>query len=67
MSTGTGSSSWYRAINSLTSQMVRDIVRVAVPNKKFTDKETEIICNEFNNSLMFPPGKKKNTKQKKIK
>ncbi|XP_043288662.1 NAD kinase 2, mitochondrial isoform X2 [Venturia canescens] len=54
ISTGTGSSSWYRAINSLTTQMVKDILRVADPHKSHTEEELEKICTDFNNSLQFP-------------
>lgn len=57
VSTGTGSSSWYRAINSLTSQMVKDLLRVADPTKNYTEQEVDKICTSFNDSLQFPPGK----------
>ncbi|KAH0534241.1 NAD kinase 2, mitochondrial [Cotesia glomerata] len=53
ISTGTGSSSWYKAINSLTPQIVKEILNVATLNNKYTDKEIEKISNDYNNRLQF--------------
>ncbi|KAK0087241.1 hypothetical protein PV326_005259 [Microctonus aethiopoides] len=53
ISTGTGSSSWYKAINSLTSQMVKDILHVAMPTNNYSDEEIDKICCKFNDSLQF--------------
>ncbi|KAK0161094.1 hypothetical protein PV327_009609 [Microctonus hyperodae] len=55
ISTGTGSSSWYKAINSLTSQMVKDILHVAMPTNNYSDEEIDKICCKFNDSLQFSP------------
>ncbi|XP_063978221.1 NAD kinase 2, mitochondrial [Diachasmimorpha longicaudata] len=55
VSTGTGSSSWYKAINSVTSQMVSDLLRVAEPDKTLSDEQVDRICNTFNDSLQFSP------------
>ncbi|CAD6241600.1 GSCOCG00009300001-RA-CDS [Cotesia congregata] len=53
ISTGTGSSSWYKAINSLTPQIVKEVLNVATLNNKYTDKEIEKISNDYNNRLQF--------------
>ncbi|XP_011308228.1 NAD kinase 2, mitochondrial isoform X2 [Fopius arisanus] len=55
VSTGTGSSSWYKAINSVTPQMVSDLLRVAQPERTFSDEQIDWICHSFNNSLQFSP------------
>ncbi|XP_057334344.1 NAD kinase 2, mitochondrial [Microplitis mediator] len=53
VSTGTGSSAWYKAINSLTPQTVKEILNVASPTNKYTDKEIDKISSDYNNSLQF--------------
>ncbi|XP_011692743.1 PREDICTED: NAD kinase 2, mitochondrial isoform X2 [Wasmannia auropunctata] len=52
VSTGTGSTSWYKSIHSLNHQTVREILSF-VDKRKFTNDEIDAICSTFNNSLRF--------------
>ncbi|XP_031827339.1 NAD kinase 2, mitochondrial isoform X2 [Nomia melanderi] len=53
ISTGTGSTSWYKSINSVSPQIVRDIVNVVGEKREFSREEIEKICVTFNDSLRF--------------
>lgn len=53
VSTGTGSTSWYKAINSLSIQTVKEILRLTDEKRQFTTEQLEEICSTFNNSLQF--------------
>ncbi|KAG7201642.1 hypothetical protein KM043_004374 [Ampulex compressa] len=53
VSTGTGSTSWYKAINSLSPQTVQEILSLIDERNKFANDEIERICSSFNNSLQF--------------
>ncbi|KAL2717679.1 stAR-related lipid transfer protein 3 isoform X2 [Vespula squamosa] len=55
ISTGTGSTSWYKAINSVNPQLVRRIFRLLNDRTNFTDTEIDQICSKFNDSLHFKP------------
>lgn len=56
VSTGTGSTSWYKSINSLSHQTVREILSLIDTRRQFTNDEIENICSTFNSSLRFNPG-----------
>lgn len=56
VSTGTGSTSWYRAINCVSPQIVRGILSRMDLEAKYTHAEIERICADFNHSLQFSPG-----------
>lgn len=55
VSTGTGSTSWYRSINSVSPQVVKEILRF-LNKKEFSNEEIEQICSTFNATLSFNPG-----------
>ncbi|XP_066603974.1 NAD kinase 2, mitochondrial-like [Prorops nasuta] len=55
LSTGTGSTSWYRAINSLSTQTVEELLHLIDKNKTFKKDEVERICSEFNKNLQIKP------------
>lgn len=55
ISTGTGSTAWYKAINSISPQLVQQILGLVDDRKNFTDEEINQICTKFNNSLHFNP------------
>lgn len=55
ISTGTGSTAWYKAINSISPQLVQQILGLVDDRKNFTDDEINEICTKFNNSLHFNP------------
>lgn len=59
VATGTGSTSWFRTIKSLTPQIVEGVLEKACCEKKFTQKEIEKIGFEFNSSVQYPPGRLK--------
>lgn len=68
ISTGTGSTSWYKAINAISPQLVRQIFGLLDNNKNYTNADINDICCKFNNSLHFNPGTiKKKIKNKNIK
>lgn len=56
ISTGTGSTSWYKAINSIHPQLVRQIVSLLNGRTNFTNTDIDKICSKFNHSLHFSPG-----------
>lgn len=56
VTTGTGSTSWFRTIKSLTPQIVEEVLAKAYSEKKFTPKELEKICFDFNSSFLYAPG-----------
>ncbi|XP_014235737.1 NAD kinase 2, mitochondrial isoform X1 [Trichogramma pretiosum] len=53
VSTGTGSTSWYRAINCLNPQVVQDVLSSA-GLKDQTNSDIEKICSDFNSKIQFP-------------
>ncbi|XP_011874939.1 PREDICTED: NAD kinase 2, mitochondrial [Vollenhovia emeryi] len=53
VSTGTGSTSWYKSIHSLNHQTVRDILSFVDTKRQFTNDEINTICSTFNSSLRF--------------
>ncbi|KAM0732961.1 NAD kinase 2, mitochondrial [Formica fusca] len=53
VSTGTGSTSWYKSINSLSQQTVREILNLIDTKRQFTNDEIETICSTFNSNLRF--------------
>lgn len=53
VSTGTGSTSWYKSINSVNPQIVREIINVAGEKKQFSTEEIQKICSTFNDTLRF--------------
>ncbi|XP_012535091.1 NAD kinase 2, mitochondrial [Monomorium pharaonis] len=53
VSTGTGSTSWYKSIHSLNHQTVREILNLIDTKRKFTSDEIDMICSSFNSSLRF--------------
>ncbi|XP_058795973.1 NAD kinase 2, mitochondrial [Phymastichus coffea] len=57
VTTGTGSSSWYRNINCLNPQMVEDVLSAAGCNNKFSHEEFKKICFDFNSQLQYPAEK----------
>lgn len=57
VTTGTGSSSWYRAINALNPQMVEDVLTMARCEKIPKCEEMKRICYDFNSRLQYPAGK----------
>lgn len=57
ISTGTGSTSWYKSINSVNPQIVQDIVSAAGEKREFSGEEIEKICVAFNDSLRLDAGK----------
>ncbi|XP_008206935.1 NAD kinase 2, mitochondrial [Nasonia vitripennis] len=54
VTTGTGSSSWYRAINALNPQMVEDVLTMAGCKKVPKCEEMKKICYDFNSGLQYP-------------
>ncbi|XP_018354502.1 PREDICTED: NAD kinase 2, mitochondrial [Trachymyrmex septentrionalis] len=59
VSTGTGSTSWYKSIHSLNHQTVREILNLIDAKRSFTNDEIDIICSMFNSSLRFDAGDSK--------
>lgn len=57
VSTGTGSTSWYKSIHSVNHQTVREILSLVDTKRQFTNDEIDIICSMFNSSLRFDAGK----------
>ncbi|XP_076298142.1 NAD kinase 2, mitochondrial isoform X2 [Lasioglossum baleicum] len=55
VSTGTGSTSWYKSINSVNPQIVREIINVADEKKQFSTEEIQRICSAFNDTLHLHP------------
>ncbi|XP_012220251.1 NAD kinase 2, mitochondrial isoform X2 [Linepithema humile] len=53
VSTGTGSTSWYKSINSVSDQTVREILSLIDAKRQFTNDEIERICSIFNGSLRY--------------
>ncbi|EZA56110.1 hypothetical protein DMN91_010211 [Ooceraea biroi] len=53
VSTGTGSTSWYKSIHSLSQQTVREILRLVDGKQQVANGEIERICSTFNNSLQY--------------
>lgn len=56
VSTGTGSTSWYKSINSLSYQTAREILSLIDTKRQFTNDEIETICSTFNSNLRFDAG-----------
>ncbi|XP_018304317.1 NAD kinase 2, mitochondrial [Mycetomoellerius zeteki] len=59
VSTGTGSTSWYKSIHSLNHQTVREILNLIDTKRPFTNEEIDMICSTFNSSLRFDAGDSK--------
>ncbi|CAL7946153.1 unnamed protein product [Xylocopa violacea] len=57
VSTGTGSTSWYRSINSVSPQVVQEILGFLNEKKQFSREQIDKICTAFNNSLFFDADK----------
>lgn len=57
ITTGTGSTSWYKSINSVNPQIVQEILTLLNKEKQFTNEEINQICSTFNDSLYFDAGK----------
>ncbi|XP_054005898.1 NAD kinase 2, mitochondrial isoform X1 [Hylaeus anthracinus] len=55
VSTGTGSTSWHKSINSVNSQIVREILNLIDEKREFSNEEITKICTIFNSSLRFDP------------
>ncbi|OAD54597.1 NAD kinase domain-containing protein 1 [Eufriesea mexicana] len=53
VSTGTGSTSWYRSINSISPLTVQEILKLFNEKEQFSNYTIEKICSTFNNSLHF--------------
>ncbi|XP_032687065.1 NAD kinase 2, mitochondrial isoform X3 [Odontomachus brunneus] len=53
VSTGTGSTSWYRSMHSLSHQTVREILKLADSGRQFNNDEVDKICTTFNSGLRF--------------
>ncbi|XP_051176864.1 NAD kinase 2, mitochondrial isoform X1 [Leptopilina boulardi] len=53
VSTGTGSTSWFRSISCLSPQTVKEVLSFAEPQKIYLNEEVEKICSEYNNRLQF--------------
>ncbi|XP_029052621.1 NAD kinase 2, mitochondrial-like [Osmia bicornis bicornis] len=51
VSTGTGSTSWYKSINSVNSLVVQEILNLVDEKKQFSSEEIDKICSTFNSSL----------------
>ena len=51
--TGTGSTSWYKSITSVNTEIVQKILNLVDDKRKFSDQEIERICSVFNSSLLF--------------
>lgn len=56
VSTGTGSTSWYKSINSLSQQTVQEILSLIDTKRQFTNNEIETICSTYNSNLRFDAG-----------
>lgn len=56
ITTGTGSTSWYKSINSVNPQIVQEILTLLNKKKQFTNEEIDKICSTFNDSLYFDAG-----------
>ncbi|XP_014217699.1 NAD kinase 2, mitochondrial isoform X2 [Copidosoma floridanum] len=54
ITTGTGSSSWYRAINYLNPQTVEDVLRMAGCKDNYSSEDVKKICSDFNAQLQYP-------------
>ncbi|XP_018403344.1 PREDICTED: NAD kinase 2, mitochondrial [Cyphomyrmex costatus] len=59
VSTGTGSTSWYKSIHSLNHQTVREILSLIDTKQPFTNEEIDMVCSTFNSSLRFDAGDSK--------
>ncbi|XP_014488410.1 PREDICTED: NAD kinase 2, mitochondrial [Dinoponera quadriceps] len=53
VSTGTGSTSWYRSMHSLSHQTVREILELVDTQRQFSSDEVDKICTIFNSGLRF--------------
>ncbi|XP_012144689.2 NAD kinase 2, mitochondrial isoform X1 [Megachile rotundata] len=51
VSTGTGSTSWYKSINSVNPQIVHEILNLVNKKGQFSNEEIDKICSTFNESL----------------
>lgn len=57
VSTGTGSTSWHKSINSVNPQIVQEILNLTNETRYFNTEEIMKICSLFNSSLCFDPSK----------
>ncbi|XP_011501082.1 PREDICTED: NAD kinase 2, mitochondrial [Ceratosolen solmsi marchali] len=53
VTTGTGSTSWYRTINYLNPQMVKDVLSMVKYDKALSHEEIKKICFDFNTGLQY--------------
>lgn len=56
VATGTGSTSWYRAINSLNPQTIQDVLSMVECKKTHTSEEMNRLCFDFNSGLQYSAG-----------
>lgn len=56
VTTGTGSTSWFRTIKSLCPDTVAGILTKACGEKNYTSAEIEKICFDFNSTVQYPAG-----------
>lgn len=56
VSTGTGSTSWFKTINALDAHKIQDVLIAAKCNSFFTDSHFDQIRDDYNKNLEFPPG-----------
>ncbi|XP_076177641.1 NAD kinase 2, mitochondrial isoform X2 [Ptiloglossa arizonensis] len=59
VSTGTGSTSWHKSINSVNPQIVQEILNLTNETRYFNTEEIMKICSLFNSSLCFDPSELK--------
>lgn len=57
VSTGTGSTSWYRSINTVSPQVVKEILSLLDKKQTIDNEEIEKISSTFNAGLPFHAGK----------
>lgn len=54
VATGTGSTSWFRTIRSLSPKVVKEVLHKANCEHNYTNKDIEKICFDFNSGLQYP-------------
>lgn len=55
ISTGTGSTSWYKAINSINPKVIRQVLSKMNNDKNISDVEIDRMCSDFNVRLIVRP------------
>jgi NAD+ kinase len=56
VTTGTGSTSWYIAINSMKPQIVKDILSMANCESTLSAEEIKELCYDYNTRLEYSAG-----------